>query len=269
MNELFDHVLAVCRDDGRGLRALARRVARSWHGRRGFRSRCADRGCRCRCVRAALARVSSHGSPRRSSRIRSVPAGQLLQRHPRAAATRCHRRGRKRVPHTFFRQRLLVFDRDALVVPPPDATPGPSQDRISSIIEEFFRDYGMFPVAVEREDWLLSVEAVHLIRSLLYQLFVEENAPLPMMGVKQWSAKLTGARAMCCSRFRRAGPTATSSSPRMYVSRSCSSPRRVRRSRARRVVAHRARGLHTGVSGAVEPADPRGVVASGSCDGGG
>ena len=59
------------------------------------------------------------------------------------------------------------------------------------LVEEFFRDVGMFPVVVEREDWLLGVEAIHLVRSLLYQLFVEMNAPLPPMGVKQWSTKLT------------------------------------------------------------------------------
>jgi hypothetical protein len=59
------------------------------------------------------------------------------------------------------------------------------------LVEEFFRDFGMFPVVVEREDWLLGVEAIHLVRSLLYQLFVEMNAPLPPMGVKQWSTKLT------------------------------------------------------------------------------
>ena len=59
------------------------------------------------------------------------------------------------------------------------------------LVEEFFRDVGMFPVVLEREDWLLGLEAIHLVRSLLYQLFVEMNAPLPPMGVKQWSTKLT------------------------------------------------------------------------------
>ncbi len=62
------------------------------------------------------------------------------------------------------------------------------------LVEEFFRDYGMFPVVVEREDWLLGIEAIHLVRSLLYQLFVEMNAPLPPMGVKQWTTKLTPAQ---------------------------------------------------------------------------
>lgn len=94
---------------------------------------------------------------------------------------------------TPFRTRLLVFDRDGLdaEVPTPVAAVGPSSERVDTLVEEFFRDYGMFNTVVEREDWLLGVEAVHTIRSLLYQLFVEANAPLPGMGVKQWSTKLT------------------------------------------------------------------------------
>ena len=97
-----------------------------------------------------------------------------------------------RVPQSFFRSRAVVFDRDGLdaLVPAPAADP-PSGERIAMLVEEFFRDVGMFPVVVEREDWLLGVEAIHLVRSLLYQLFVEMNAPLPPMGVKQWSTKLT------------------------------------------------------------------------------
>jgi predicted nucleotidyltransferase len=97
------------------------------------------------------------------------------------------------LPHTMFRTRLTVFDRDDLDgrIPAPAPAAGPSGERVAALVEEFFRDYGMFPVVVEREDWLLGIEAIHLFRSLLYQLFVEANAPLPMMGLKQWSAKLT------------------------------------------------------------------------------
>jgi type II secretory pathway component PulM len=51
---------------------------------------------------------------------------------------------------------------------------------------------------VAREDWLLGVVGVQYIQMLLYQLFVESNQPLPPMGVKQWSAKLTaGQQAVC------------------------------------------------------------------------
>ena len=94
---------------------------------------------------------------------------------------------------TMFRSRVMVFDRDGLDAQVPDAVPGPgpSADRIGQLIEEFFRDYGMFPVGVAREDWLLGLEAIHFLRGLLYQLFLEENAPLAPTGVKQWSSKLT------------------------------------------------------------------------------
>ena len=37
----------------------------------------------------------------------------------------------------------------------------------------------------------LGVEAVHAARSILYELYVESNAPLPAMGMKRWSDKLT------------------------------------------------------------------------------
>jgi hypothetical protein len=91
-----------------------------------------------------------------------------------------------------FRDRVVVFDRDGLTdgIPQPDPGPGPSPDRVAGIIEEFFRDYGMYPVVVRRADVLLGIEAIHLVRTLLYQLFVEANAPLLPMGVKRWSAKL-------------------------------------------------------------------------------
>ena len=45
-------------------------------------------------------------------------------------------------------------------------------------------------MVVRRADVLLGIEAIHLVRTLLHQLFVEANAPLPPMGVKRWSAKL-------------------------------------------------------------------------------
>ena len=65
-----------------------------------------------------------------------------------------------RVPQSIFRYRAIVFDHDGLdaSVPAP-ATDSPSRERIAMLVEEFFRDVGMFPVVVEREDWLLGVEA--------------------------------------------------------------------------------------------------------------
>jgi hypothetical protein len=46
-------------------------------------------------------------------------------------------------------------------------------------------------VLVVRRDWLLAAEHLHLLRGLIYKLYVESNQPLPMMGLKQWSSKLT------------------------------------------------------------------------------
>ena len=49
----------------------------------------------------------------------------------------------------------------------------------------------MIDVAVTRDDRLLAIEAIAQARTLLYLLLVEANAPLPAMGVKRWSDKLT------------------------------------------------------------------------------
>ncbi len=108
---------------------------------------------------------------------------------------------------TFFRARRVVFDRDGLdaQVPAPNPPAGPSRERIAYLIEEFFRDYGMFDVGVTRRDLLLGNEAVHLVRSLLYQLFCEANAPLAPSGVKQWSAKLTPAQRALLERLPTGG----------------------------------------------------------------
>lgn len=96
------------------------------------------------------------------------------------------------VPTSQFRYRLPVFDRDGLtaLVPAPAPEPGPDRDRIARLVEEFFRQQFNLPAVTVREDWLLGVIAVQQIHTLLYQLFVAANAPLPPTGVKQWSAKL-------------------------------------------------------------------------------
>lgn len=95
---------------------------------------------------------------------------------------------------TPFRRRLVVFDEGTLVdrIPAPGNEPGPDPDRLLSMVREFFRLMAIFPAAVvAREDWLLGQEGAHALRGLLYQLFVELNQPLPAMGIKRWSAKLT------------------------------------------------------------------------------
>ncbi len=94
---------------------------------------------------------------------------------------------------TFHRTRLLVFQKDPLgdLIPAPTPGAGPSTVAIAAHIEEFFRDYSMFHTVVDRQDWLLGLEAIHRIRTLLYLLFMESNAPLPNTGIKRWSEKLT------------------------------------------------------------------------------
>lgn len=97
------------------------------------------------------------------------------------------------VAATALRTRIAVLDRDGLahVVPPESAPAGPSPEKIAALAEEFLRIHGLLPVVVARRDWLLGVEGVHSLRSLLYQLFVEASAPHASTGVKRWSEKLT------------------------------------------------------------------------------
>lgn len=99
---------------------------------------------------------------------------------------------------TPYRHRVPVFDRRATVVPIPaaDEKPGgPDVARMEAVATEFARQLAIFPDAVvARRDWLLGQEAVHNYRTFLYQLYVGSNQPLPPMGVKQWSAKLTPAQ---------------------------------------------------------------------------
>lgn len=102
------------------------------------------------------------------------------------------------VAKTPYRHRVVVFDRRAerLAVPAAeDDGRGPDAARVEWIAREFARQLAIFPDAVVgREDWLLGQEAVHNYRLFLYELYVESNQPLPPMGVKQWSAKLTAAQ---------------------------------------------------------------------------
>ncbi|WP_020577296.1 aminoglycoside 6-adenylyltransferase [Actinopolymorpha alba] len=95
---------------------------------------------------------------------------------------------------TPHRRRVVVLDRDGLdaLVPEPKPRPGPDPARMAGLVEEFYRQLAIFPPAVvARADWLLGVVGVQGNRQMLYDLFVEANQPLPPMGVKQWSSKLT------------------------------------------------------------------------------
>lgn len=97
------------------------------------------------------------------------------------------------IPTTMFPIRTPVFDRDGLHDQLPVGSPvaGPDPAKVAGLVEEFFRDYVMSDILVVRDDRLLGLEAIHHLRSLLYQLFTEANAPLPMMGIKRWSDRLT------------------------------------------------------------------------------
>jgi hypothetical protein len=94
---------------------------------------------------------------------------------------------------TPYRHRIPVFDRDGLAVPPPAPDPaGPDPAAMAALVTESLRQAAIFPAAVvARGDWLLGQVAVHNLAMLLYRLLVEANQPLPPMGVKQWSSRLT------------------------------------------------------------------------------
>jgi hypothetical protein len=92
-----------------------------------------------------------------------------------------------------YTPRVRVLDRDGIEPPAPaeDAT-GPDLERMQALVTEFLRQSAIFPAAVvAREDWLLGQVAVHNYQRMLYDLLVESNQPLPSMGVKQWSSRLT------------------------------------------------------------------------------
>jgi predicted nucleotidyltransferase len=111
-------------------------------------------------------------------------------------------------------RRLLVFDRQTAemnadvsnsssskdIGPGAEPGPGPDPAKLADLVEEFLRQQATFhPSVVARGDWLLGVVAIELVHSMLYQLFVEANQPLPPSGVKQWSAKLNERQRRRCA----------------------------------------------------------------------
>jgi hypothetical protein len=82
------------------------------------------------------------------------------------------------LPTTPFRERVIVFDRDALAARLPAPAPAaPSPVRIEFLVSEHWRALGLLAVIVGREDWLLGQEAVHGMRLSLVRLYMEANAP--------------------------------------------------------------------------------------------
>lgn len=108
-------------------------------------------------------------------------------------------------------RRLLVLSKDDLpetAGEPEPAQTGPDPIRLEDLVQEFLRQMTIFPAAVvARRDWLLGVVGVQNVHLMLYQLFVEANQPLPPMGVKQWSAKLSPRQRQVCAGL----PAATAS----------------------------------------------------------
>jgi hypothetical protein len=109
-------------------------------------------------------------------------------------------------PLAVASRRLLVLDKDGTAAswqPANDMTtgqPGPDPKKLTAITEEFLRQQAIFPAAVvARGDWLLGVVGVQAVHTMLYELFVASNQPLPPMGVKQWSAKLTAEQRQICA----------------------------------------------------------------------
>lgn len=96
-------------------------------------------------------------------------------------------------PSTPVLPRLPLHDPDGLAatLPPTPELPGPSADAVRDLVEEFLRCYGLAPVSVRRDDWFVGLEGVYVLRNLLFQLWLQENAPLPPGGVKRKRALLT------------------------------------------------------------------------------
>src|SRR5699024_6092148 len=62
--------------------------------------------------------------------------------------------------------------------------------------EAFWRIQSIFPAMLDgRRDLLCAQSGVRIGTQLLYDLFVESNQPLPPMGVKQFTARLTAGQA--------------------------------------------------------------------------
>ena len=99
-----------------------------------------------------------------------------------------------RVSESPHRRRIVVIDCDDLDrrVPAVEPGPGPNPEKITKIIEEFWRQQAIFPAMVDgRGDLLCALSGVHNAGQMLYDVFVECNQPLPPMGVKQFSRRLT------------------------------------------------------------------------------
>jgi hypothetical protein len=112
------------------------------------------------------------------------------------------------LPESFFPARVVVFDHDGLTARLPAERPrSPAGPAVRKVVEDFFHFSAMPEVLLVRDDWLLAAEHLHLLRDLLYKLYVEANQPLPPTGLKRWTEKLTPEQA----EVLRAVPTSAAS----------------------------------------------------------
>ncbi len=120
------------------------------------------------------------------------PGGSLLSITPECLRMDMWIEAATEVPTSVVRDRRVVFDRADLDarVPPPLPSSGPSDVKFAAL-----RDWDAACRAVASvADPLLETEVVHTLRWILYEGCVEANRPLPALGLKQWSAKLTPAQ---------------------------------------------------------------------------
>jgi len=97
-----------------------------------------------------------------------------------------------RVATSPVSDRHLLFDRDGVAdrVPPRPPTPPTSPEKMQALARQFHAAASVARVA----DELLMVQVIWTLRWILYTAYVESNRPLPALGLKQWSAKLTDAQ---------------------------------------------------------------------------
>jgi hypothetical protein len=67
----------------------------------------------------------------------------------------------------------------------------PIETRARHVAEEFLAIHLYLPLVVHREDWLLGLDGVALLRKLLYELDLEENGRTPARSPADWSGRLT------------------------------------------------------------------------------
>jgi hypothetical protein len=97
------------------------------------------------------------------------------------------------VAASVVRDRIRLFDRDGLdgSVPAPDPPALPLAAKFDQLRDWYASCAAVLNVESEP---LLRIEAVHTLRWILYEAYVETNRPLPVTGLKQWSAKLGDAQ---------------------------------------------------------------------------